>query len=79
MSFQKCKPHIITYWNYKNYVNDAIRSEIKTFCSLNETDLGLFKESVFCIFNEHLSEKNTSVQMKVLSWLNNSILLLLRD
>ena len=53
MSFQKWKPHIITYWNYKNYENDAFRSEIQTFCTLNETDLGLLKESIFYIFNKH--------------------------
>ena len=53
MSFQKCKPRIITYRNYKSYDNDVFRSEIETFCSLNETDLGLFKESIFCIFNKH--------------------------
>ena len=53
MSFQKCKPHIITYRNYKRYDNDVFRSEIQTFCSLKETELGLFKESVFCIFNKH--------------------------
>ena len=53
MSFQKCEPHIITYRNYKNYDNDVFRSEIQTFCSLNETDLGQFKESIFCIFNKH--------------------------
>ena len=53
MSFQKFKPHIITYRNYKNYDNDSFRSEIQTFFSLNETDLDLFKESVFCIFNKH--------------------------
>ena len=52
MSFQKCKPRIITYRNYKNYDNDVLRSEIQTFCSLNKTDLGLFKESIFCIFNK---------------------------
>ena len=57
MSFQKCKPHIITYRNYKNYHNDVFRSEIQTFCSLNETDLVLFKESIFCIFNKHASIK----------------------
>ena len=28
MSFQKCKPHIITYRKYKNYNNDVFRSEI---------------------------------------------------
>ena len=53
MNFQKCKPHIITYRIYKNYDNDVFRSEIQSFCSLNETDLGLFKDSIFCIFNKH--------------------------
>ena len=28
-------------------------SEIQPFCCLNEMDLGLFKESMFCIFNKH--------------------------
>ena len=28
ISFQKCKAHIITYRNYKNYDNDVFRSEI---------------------------------------------------
>ena len=53
MSFQKCKPNIINCRNYKNYDNDVFRSEIQSFCSLNETDLGLFKESIFSIFNKH--------------------------
>ena len=53
MSFQKCKPRNVTYRNYKNYDNDVFRSEIQSFCSLNETDLGLFKKSVVCIFNKH--------------------------
>ena len=40
--FQKCKAHIIiTYRNYKNYDNNVFRSEIQSFCSLSETDLGL--------------------------------------
>ena len=46
MSFQKCK-------NYKNYYNDVFRSEIQSFYVLNETDLVLFKESIFCIINKH--------------------------
>ena len=58
MSYQKCKPHIITYRNYKSYDNVAYISEVQSFCSLNGTDSGLFKESIFCIFNkEHLSKK----------------------
>ena len=67
MNFQKCKPHINTYWSYKNYDNDVFRSEIQSIRSLNETDLSLFKESIFGIFNMHLSEKNTFVQTKPLS------------
>ena len=55
MSFQKCKPHIITYRIYKNYDNNVFRPEIESFCSLNETDLGLFKVSIFCIFNKYAS------------------------
>ena len=53
INFQKCKPHIFTYRNYKNYDNDVFSSEIQSSCSLNEMDLGLFKESIFCIFNKH--------------------------
>ena len=53
MSSQKCKPRIITYRFYKNYDNNVFRSEIQTFYSLNETDLGLLKESIFYIFNKH--------------------------
>ena len=39
--------------NYKNYENDACRSEIQNFCSLNETDSGLFMEAIFYICNKH--------------------------
>ena len=61
--FQKCKAHIIiTYRNYKNYDNNVFRSEIQSFCSLSETDLGLFIESIFCIFNKH-----APVRKKILS------------
>ena len=53
MNFQKCKPHVITYRNNKNYDNNVFRSKIQSFYSLNETDLGLLKESVFGIFNKY--------------------------
>ena len=53
MSFQTYKPRIITYRIYRNDGNDAFRTEIQIFYCLSETDLGLFKESVFCIFNKH--------------------------
>ena len=53
MSFKKCKPRIITHRFHRNYDNEVFRSEIQTFCSLNETDLGLFKEPICCTFNKH--------------------------
>ena len=62
MNFQKCNPHIITYRNYKNYDNDAFRSEIQSFCSLNKTDLGLLKDSIFCIINKHASIRKKYVR-----------------
>ena len=51
MSFQKHKTHIITYWDFKKYGNDAFRSEIQSLCS-NETDLAVFKDSILYAFNK---------------------------
>ena len=63
--FQKCKAHIIiTYRNYKNYDNNVFRSEIQSFCSLSETDLGLFIESIFCIFNKHAPVRKKTLSCK---------------
>ena len=44
------QPHFIANRNYKIYDNNAFRSEVQSFCSLNKTDLGLYKKS---IFNKH--------------------------
>ena len=43
------------YYYLSEFDNDAFRSEIQTFCSLNETDIGLFKESIYHIVNKHAS------------------------
>ena len=66
ISFQKCTSHIITYWNYKNY---AFRSEIQRF-SLNKTDLGLFNESIFFIFNKHASIRKIYIHLNETSFMN---------
>ena len=42
------------YWNCKNFHNDGFRSEIQSFCSLSKSDLRLFRESIFFIFNKHV-------------------------
>ena len=43
------------HYYLSEFDNDAFRSEIQTFCSLNETDIGLFKESIYHIVNKHAS------------------------
>ena len=73
MSLQKCKPHIITLRNYKIYDNDVFRSEIETFCSLNETDLGLFKESIFCIFNKHAPIRKKYIRANGAPFMNKEL------
>ena len=55
---KNASPHIISYRNYKNFDNDIFRSEIQSFYSLNKSDLGLFKESIFCIFSKHAPIRN---------------------
>ena len=69
ISFQKCTSHIITYWNYKNYDNNAFRSEIQRF-SLNKTDLGLFNESIFFIFNKHAPIRKIYIHLNETSFMN---------
>ena len=70
ISFQKCTSHIITYWNYKSYDNNAFRSEIQRFCSLNKTDLGMFNESIFFVFNKHASIRKIYIHLNETSFMN---------
>ena len=72
ISFQKCTSHIITYWNYKNYDNNAFRSEIQRF-SLNKTDLGLFNESIFFIFNNYASIRKIYIHLNETSFMNKKL------
>ena len=51
MGFQKLKPHIVAYRNYKHFDNENFRSDIQNCTS--EKNLKYFKETVFCIFNKH--------------------------
>ena len=49
MGFQKLKPRILAYRNYKHFDNEKFRSDIQSCGS--EINLKCFKENVFCIFN----------------------------
>ena len=61
--------------NYKNYANDACRSEIQNFCSLNETDSGLFMEAIFYICNKHAPvRKKIPSYKRMIKELQNAIM-----
>ena len=42
MGFQKLKPQIITYRNYKSFINDRFQADIKT-CGFDTKDINSFK------------------------------------
>ena len=48
MGFQKQKPHIVVYRDYKHFNNEKFRSDIQSGAS--EKKLKCFKETVFRIF-----------------------------
>ena len=54
---QKCKLHITTKTT-KTMTMMPLDLKFKSFCSLNKTDLGVLKESIFCIFNKHAPIRN---------------------
>ena len=45
MGFQKLKPQLITYRNYKDFINDRFHADIKT-CGFDTKDVNSFKETV---------------------------------
>ena len=51
MGFQKLKPHIVTYRDYKHFDNEKFRSDIHSLASAKK--LKCFEKTVFCIFNKH--------------------------
>ena len=52
MGFQKLKPHIVAYRDYKHFDNEKFQSDIQNFAS--EKNLKCFKETVFSIFYKHV-------------------------
>ena len=61
MNFQKQKPQIIAYRDYKKFYNNAFRYD-REKCSFNKADLKTFKETEFCIFNKHAPMKRKYVR-----------------
>ena len=60
IEFQKLKPHIVVYRDYKHFDNENFRSDIQSCAS--ENNLKCFKETVFCKFNKHAPTKRKYVR-----------------
>ena len=56
MGFQKLKPKIIAYRDYKNFGNAKFRYDIVTATS-NRNNSGIYKSTIFNIFNGHVPIK----------------------
>ena len=52
LGFQKLKPQVITYRNYKNFNNDIFQADIKT-CGFDTKDINSFKETILSVFNKY--------------------------
>ena len=57
MGFQKLKPHIVAYCDYKHFDTEKFRSDIENCAS--EKNLKGFKGTVFGIFNKMLLLKGS--------------------
>ena len=56
MGFEKLKPKIIAYRDYKNFDYGIIRSDIVT-ATYNVDDFGVYKNTIFSKFNLHVPTK----------------------
>ena len=49
MMFQKLKPQVITFCNYKHFDNDKFQADVKT-CRPEKNNINSFKETILSIF-----------------------------
>ena len=61
MGFQKLKPQVITYHNYKNFNNDRFQGDIKT-CGFDTKDINSFKETILSVFNKYAPIKEKYIR-----------------
>ena len=61
MGFQKLKPQVITYRNYKNFNNDRFQADIKT-CGFDTKDINSFKETILSVFNKYIPMKKKYIR-----------------
>ena len=61
LGFQKPKPKIIAYRDYKNFDNAKFRYDIVTAIS-NVDNFGMYKSTTFNIFNRYVSVKKKRIR-----------------
>ena len=61
MGFQKLKPQVIPYRNYKNFNNDRFKGDIKT-CGFDAKDVNSFKETILSVVNKYAPIKNKYIR-----------------
>ena len=61
MGFQKVQPKIVNYRDYKNFGNKKFRPDVSKF-DFGVSDLGFFKNTIFCIFNKHTPIKRRYIR-----------------
>ena len=69
MEFQKRKPDIVAYRDYKLFDNTKFRSDIQSFAS--KKSLRCFKETAFCIFKKHAPIKRKHIRANVAPFMTN--------
>ena len=63
MGFQKLKPQVITYRNYKIFDNNRFQAGIKT-CGFDTKNINSFKETILSVFSMLLLKRNIFEQMR---------------
>ena len=61
MGFQKLKPQVIIYRNYKNFNNDRFQADIKT-CGFDTKDINSFKETILSVFSKYAPIKKKYIR-----------------
>ena len=61
MGFQKLKPQVMTYCNYKNFNNNRFQADIKT-CGFDTNDINSYKEIILSVFNKYAQIKRKYIR-----------------
>ena len=72
MGFQKLKPKVIAYRDYKNFNNAKFRYGIVTAPS-NVDNFGMYESTIFNIFNRHVLIKKKYIRANEASFMSKEL------